>query len=111
MQIQVVQQNCELLVKQIDIGKEEATKLYESEFWKGWSARDIADFQLYNKRLIVPWEVFHVAVEEVLGRDVYSHEFKYDSLRKEIDGEIPKKTLADVIDTFPKDKPITMAVV
>ena len=55
--------------------KEEAVKLYDSKFWEKLSYREIAEFQLFEKRLCIPFDVFHKAVGKALGRPVWNHEF------------------------------------
>ena len=43
-------------------------------------------FQLYEERLCMPFPLFHKAVEEALGRPVYTHEFAgVENLRQEFE--------------------------
>lgn len=55
--------------------KDEALKMAQSGWWKEKVARQIVDFQLYEDRLCMPFKNFQAAVEEVLGRPVWTHEF------------------------------------
>lgn len=65
----------------------QAKKLYESKFWEGYSHKTLADFQMGEDLLCMPFEVFHEAVEKTLGRPVWTHEFAYpDRLRAELWG-------------------------
>ena len=64
--------------------KEEAVAKAEIGWWKEATAGEIVDFQLYEPMLCMPFDKFHEAVEEVLGRLVFTHEFaEVDKLRIE----------------------------
>jgi len=70
------------------LNKEGAIKLYNSKWWEGKTAKEIVDFQLYEKRLCVEFSVFHKAIEEVLGRPVFTHEFAdQKALQEEYEGK------------------------
>jgi len=91
--------------------KEQAIELAESGFWKTMSHQERAMFQLYEDRLCMPFEVFHEAVEKVLDRSVFTHEFAHqDGLRAELLGDKPKPSLADIINLIPKDKQVIIAM-
>ncbi len=68
--------------KRHNIGKGLAIKLGESRWWEGKPATVICGFQFLTVEMCVPFSVFHEAVEECLGRPVYTHEFgvNYDGL-------------------------------
>lgn len=81
-------------MKQLTRG--EATELAHSRAWETWDDEQIVKFQLFQERPIVPFPLFHTALERVLGRSVWVHEFA-DS-RKLIDEylkERPTPTLSD----------------
>ena len=88
--------------------KEQAITLYNSGWWKGISAHDIVMFQLFEEtvRICIPFEKFHKAMEEVLDRSVYIHEFGLNikGLRKEFLGDIQAPTLKEIINLIPKEK-------
>jgi hypothetical protein len=88
------------------IGKDCAIALFDSEWWKGKTAREIVNFQLFTAELCIPFNLFHQAVEESLGRPVWTHEFglNYDGIVKEFLGEIPPPTFDDIIAQIPADK-------
>lgn len=83
---------------------EEAIKKIESKWWNGATAKEIVDFQLYEERLCCPFDIFHKAMEEVLGRPVFTHEFadqkalqeEYEG-KRQYDGLLPsiKRVLGD----------------
>ena len=87
--------------------EEQAIAFYESDAWKNWTSRQIAEFQMEQDRLCIPFDVFHKAMEETLGRPVFTHEFAFrDSLREELFGETPAPTLEEVINLIPEEKRI-----
>jgi hypothetical protein len=91
--------------------KDEAIALAESHFWEQMTLRDRAMFQLHEELLCMPFDVFHEAVEKTLGRPVFTHEFaRMDSLRRELNGERPPPTLAEIMDLIPADKRIVVVV-
>ena len=66
--------------------REEAVKLVESKWYEKQTAEEIVAFQLYEERLCMPFPLFHKAVEEALGRPVFTHEFAAaESLRQEFE--------------------------
>lgn len=90
------------------LNEEEAIKMCQSKVWETWTDEKIAWFQIHQKKVCVPFDVFHRAVEHVLGRPVFTHEFgfNYDGLVSEMEGKIPKPTFEDIINLVPKDKRI-----
>lgn len=93
--------------------KEEATALYESKFWETMSLRDRALFQLFEDRLCMPFHVFHDAVEHVLGRPVFTHEFarNRDGLASELLGGRPAPTMDEILALIPADKRVVIVSV
>lgn len=88
--------------------KEEAIAFGESKCYEGWSYRQIAEFQIQQCKLCIPFDVFHEAIEKTLGRPVYTHEFalNIEGLKEEIFGEKEPPTLEDIINMIPNDKQI-----
>lgn len=86
--------------------KENAIAIYESGWWKGKSAREIAEFQLFTEELCCPFGVFHGAVEDVLSRPVWTHEFglNLDGIISEFLGERPAPSFSDILNLIPEDK-------
>lgn len=86
--------------------KEQAIAFYENKLYEGMTHCQIAEFQLEQDRLCVPFDVFHYAIEKSLGRPVYTHEFGFnrDGLRKELHGEKEPPTLEEIISLIPKEK-------
>lgn len=63
---------------------EKAIALSATKFWERCSAEKIVKFQLFQKLLCMPFPVFHDALEKVLGRSIWTHEFvNADRLRAE----------------------------
>lgn len=78
--------------------REEAIKLADSGWWKNKTAQEIAEFQLAEDKLCMPFDEFHKAVEGWLERPVWTHEFaNTDELLAEGHGENKKRTMNDVM--------------
>ena len=88
-----------------ELTREQAIKLYDSEWWKNCSDREIVGFQLFTRRLCLPFSEFHRAVEAVLGRPVRIHEFGSNGkLKEEFLGEKPTPTFEEIMSLIPKEK-------
>lgn len=92
--------------------RESALALHESGFWEGLSPRERAGFQLFEERLCMPFEVFREAVQETLGRPVYTHEFGLNAqgLRAEFLGEVQAPSLEEIIGMIPEEKLILVEI-
>jgi hypothetical protein len=92
------------------VTKEEAIALYDSKFWESMTYEERAKFQLFERKLCMPFGVFHEAIEKTLGRPVYTHEFglNIDGLKKELLGEAPAPTMEEIINMIPEDKRIVV---
>jgi len=86
--------------------KESAIALAESKFWEGMTHRQIAEFQMIEEKLCMPFSVFHEAVEKTLGRPVFTHEFGLNSqsLKDELFNGKQAPTLEEIINLIPEDK-------
>lgn len=91
--------------KMKQLTKEQAIAFAKNKAYEGMSSRMIAEFQLNQERLCMPFGVFHKAVEEALGRPVYTHEFvNPELLIKELNGERPTPTLEEIFKQIPSEK-------
>lgn len=89
--------------------KEQALTIYESGIWRQWTDEQKARFQLFEDRLCMPFGEFHRAVEAVLGRPVWTHEFASSNQKRiqaEFLKEAPAPTLQEIMDLIPADKRI-----
>ena len=85
--------------------KEQAIEIYNSGTWKEWTDEDIVKFQLFQDKLAIPIERFHEAIEKVLNRPVWTHEFAFqEMLQEEYLGIRSKPTFKEILDLIPKDK-------
>lgn len=92
--------------------KQEAIKKSKSSFWVDLTPREIVDFQLYEEKLCMPWDIFHGAIEEALGRPVQTLEFAYpDNLKKEFEGKKEKPTFENILNLIPKGKQTIVVLV
>ena len=77
---------------------EEAIAVHDSKIWNIWTPEEIVKFQLYIERLCLPFDVFHEAVEVVLDRPVFTHEFAYfDAMKGEYERKYPRPTNEDIV--------------
>ena len=85
--------------------EEQAKAFYDNKCYEGMSYMDIAKFQIEQKRLCVPFSLFHESIEKALGRPVFTHEFMFaDSLRKELYGEKEPPTFEEICALIPQEK-------
>ena len=71
-----------------ELTKEEAIELAESGWWKDMDKSEVARLQLNQKKLCMDFGAFHEAVEVLLGRSVWTHEFaEPDKLKAEANNE------------------------
>ncbi len=91
--------------------EKQAIALAESEFWKDMTLEDRAKFQLFQERLCMPFGVFHEAVEKLLGRGVWTHEFaNQKALQQEYLGERKAPSMQEIIEMIPADKRVIVLV-
>jgi len=95
-----------------ELTEEQAKKLFDCKFWEPMSLRDRALFQMHEKRLCMPFIVFHEAVEKTLGRPVFTHEFAYpDLIKKELLGDREAPSMEEILGLVPADKRILLVAV
>lgn len=95
------------LFGKVQISKEDAIELANSKDWKSWTDDEIVSFQLFNNCLSMPFSSFHKAIESVLNRPVFTHEFAFqDHLIHEYFGTKPSSSWEDIINLIPEDKRI-----
>lgn len=95
-----------------EIPEELAIQLANAEIHKLMTSEQIVRFQLFTDRLCMPFDVFHKAVEETLGRPVWTHEFglNYDGLVKEFLGEAEAPTMEEILNLIPEEKRLIVLV-
>jgi hypothetical protein len=87
--------------------KEQAIAFAESRIWESWTDEQIANFQMRQEKLCMPFSRFHEAVEKALGRSVWTHEFADQSrLLAELDGVLDAPTMTEIIEMIPAEKRI-----
>ena len=91
--------------------QEQAIELYDSGVWKNWTDEQVVRFQLFQDRLCVDFARFHEAMEKVLDRPVWTHEFAFrDSLIEEYLGIRDKPTFEEICNLIPEDKRIIIVL-
>jgi len=92
-----------------ELSEKDALKIFHSKVWKEWTHEEIVRFQLFEERLCVPFHLYHKAIEKVLDRNVWTHEFVYlKRLQEEYLGKRKKPTIQDNINLLPKDNQIIL---
>lgn len=86
----------------------QAIALGKSKFWEGMTHRQIAEFQMCEERLCMPFSIFQEAVEKTLNRRVYTHEFNlnYQGLKDELFSGKQPPTLEEIVNLIPEEKRI-----
>ena len=92
------------------LNQNQAIEFYQSGIWKDWDNEKIVRFQLFQKLLCVDFSRFHEAIEDVLGRPIYTHEFglNYKGLIEEYLGLREAPTFQEIIEMIPEDKRIIL---
>ena len=91
--------------------KEQALAFCENNLYASMTDREKVEFQIEQDRLCMPFDVFHSAIEETLGRPVFTHEFAFpDNLKKELYGEKEPPTFEEIISLIPKEKLIVIGL-
>lgn len=85
---------------------EQAIALAKTEWWKTSEPKDIVALQLYQDKLCMPFANFHLAVEKVLDRPVFTHEFAHhELLKQEFEGKAPPPSFEEIIDRLKQLNP------
>lgn len=94
------------------IGRERALELADSHWWELCTAREIAEFQMFTRELCCPFDVFHKALEEALGRPVWTHELglNAEGIRQELRGERDAPTWDEIVVLIPEEKRLIIEV-
>ena len=92
--------------------KEQAIAFAASGEWKDFTSEEIVKLQLYQKRLCMDFGTFHGALEEVLGRPIFTHELgmNLDGIKKEFEGDGSAPTFQEILDLIPAEKLIVMEI-
>ena len=91
--------------------EEQAIAFAENKLYEGMTSRQIAEFQLQQRLLCMPFGVFHEAVEKALGRPVWTHEFAFsDGMLKELLGEKQAPSMEDISNLIPAEKRIIIGL-
>ena len=69
-----------------------------------WTIGNVPSFSSSKTSSVLPFDVFHEAVGQALGRPVYTHEFglNREGLQQELMGDAPPPTLQDLLDLLPE---------
>lgn len=96
-----------MMHKRHSIGRDEAIKLFNSNWWKGKPAREIVGFQLFVIELSMPFGKFYEALEETLNRSVWIYELTHlENIIQEFLGKKSPPTMNDIVELILADKRI-----
>ena len=91
--------------------KEEAIAFAESGVWKEWTNEQIVRFQLFQNKMCMPFSRFHEAIEDVLGRSIWTHEFAFiDEIKKEYLGAKAAPTFEEIVNLIPAEKRLVIGI-
>lgn len=91
--------------------EKQAIAIAESGVWKKWFDEEVVKLQLFQDRLCMDFDRFHSAIEKVLKRSVFTHEFmSFDNLQKEYLGEKKAPTLDEILVMIPETKRIVVVM-
>lgn len=62
------------MIRKTNMTQEEAIAFASTEWWKGKTASEIVDVQLFEDRLVMPYDLFQESLEAVLHRPVQTVE-------------------------------------
>ena len=87
--------------------KKQAIEFYDSKVWEKWTDEQIVRFQLFQRLMCIDFSRFHKAMEIVLNRSIWTHEFaSWDELRKEYLGVKKSPTFDEILNLIPEEKRI-----
>lgn len=86
--------------------EQQAIALHNSGFWETMTYRQRAEFQMHEERLCMPFDVFHKALEETLGRPIFTSELGMNTagIKRELMGDAPAPTMEQIIEMIPAEK-------
>lgn len=89
---------------------DEAIAIYNGGEWRDWTDEEIVKFQLFQDRLCMPFDRFHQAIEAVLCRPVFTHEFAFhDRIVSEYLKQRPAPTMEEIFKLIPSEKLIVIS--
>jgi len=94
----------------IQLTKQQAIALAKSGIWKTWTDEEVVKFQLYQCKLCMDFDRFHQAIEKVLGRPVWTHEFAFGNIKEEYEGKREMPTFKEILNLIPAEKRIVIGI-
>lgn len=93
--------------------REQAIKFAASQAYAKMSYRQVAEFQISQDCLCMPFNVFHEAVKKTLKRSVYMSEFGSKGvvgIKAELFNGAKPPSLEQIINTIPEEKRLVVFV-
>ena len=81
--------------------REEAIEVANTHWWINKTPKEIVEFQLYEDKLCMPYNLYQQAIIKVLGRSVFTHEFaRPENLQREFEKKSPKQTPKGIVEAL-----------
>lgn len=95
-----------------ELTEEQSVALASTNWWETKSDRDIVGFQLFQRRLCMPFSRFHEAIEKALGRPVFTHEFglNLEGIKAEFLGVKQAPSFQEILELVPEAKRMVVIV-
>lgn len=85
--------------------KEQAIAFCNNDLYEFMTNKQIVDFQLFQKRLCMPFGIFQEAITKILNRPVFTHSFAFrDNLVKEYLGNKNVPDIEEALKSIPEEK-------
>lgn len=98
----------------LNLTEEQAIGMANDEaVWQNMSDSDKAHYQIFTDRLFMPFGEFQMAVERIIGRPVWTHEFASNGvtqLKLEVLGAAPPRTMDEILELIPAEKRIVVVL-
>jgi hypothetical protein len=93
------------------IGRDAAIALFETRWWESATDDEIVRVQLWTRELCMDFGRFHQAMEAVLGRPVWTHEFaEWGHLQDEVEGKVAAPSFDEIVAMIPEGKRIVIVI-
>ena len=104
--------NMKIAFDRKSLGRDRAIAMAKTEWWKGLPHSSIAYTQMIIEELVMPFDVFHEALESTLGRPVFTHELgmNLDGIWLEMNGRAEAPSFEKIISMIPAEKRVVLVL-
>ena len=92
------------------LSEKQAIAFYDSKIYEDWTPYQVVRFQLFQKKLALPLDLFHKSLENVLDRPVWTHELGMNrqGIINEFLGTGAAPTFDEIVGMIPQEKLILL---